>query len=132
MGYDLAWKERDPDDDPSAWFRFSIWQMPTYRDYMTERGMLVEAPLPEVITGLTVEDGTLGPIPEYKLCSNDGWLITVREITASLDALLLWEIRQQTVYGDNWTDPLLDEDQIWRDWLRFLHLARSHGGITVW
>lgn len=63
-------------------------------------------------------------IPTYKLCSNDGWLVTEREITAALtryDSLSEAE-RVTAVRGLAW----------WPEWLGYLRKAAKTGGFRVW
>ncbi|MBO1332547.1 hypothetical protein [Streptomyces sp. VRA16 Mangrove soil] len=63
-------------------------------------------------------------IPAYKLTSNDGWLVSEREIKTALDA---WDK----------TDPA-DQKQVrcefpwWDEWLEFLRYNSKRGGFRVY
>lgn len=61
-------------------------------------------------------------IPAFKLRSNDRWLVTVREIDEALAA-----------YAEVPADrrAALESDPKWADWLRWLALARQHGGFEA-
>ncbi|MEU6562537.1 hypothetical protein [Nocardia nova] len=59
-------------------------------------------------------------IPEYKLSSNSGWLVTSGEITVALDA-----------GGADVRDAHPDVVW-WRDWIDWLEYARARGGFRVY
>lgn len=61
-------------------------------------------------------------IPAFKLLSNDRWLITTKEIDEALDA---YTRAPDTVRADLETDPT------WQAWLRWLTVARDHGGFET-
>ncbi|GIE28163.1 hypothetical protein Ait01nite_012080 [Actinoplanes italicus] len=65
--------------------------------------------------------GRLG-IPAFKLLSNDRWLITTKEIDEALDA---YTRTPDTVRAELETDPK------WLAWLRWLTVARDHGGFEA-
>ncbi|MEU4620559.1 hypothetical protein AB0G04_11355 [Actinoplanes sp. NPDC023801] len=65
--------------------------------------------------------GRLG-IPAFKLLSNDRWLITAKEIDEALDAYTRTPDGLRTE---------LETDQKWQDWLRWLAVARDHGGFEA-
>jgi hypothetical protein len=61
-------------------------------------------------------------IPAFKLLSNDRWLITTTEIDEALDAYT------RTPPG---LRAELETDPKWLAWLRWLAVARDHGGFTT-
>lgn len=64
-----------------------------------------------------------GGIPHYKLCSNDGWLITPAEIAGALEIF--------DALGDAPPDDVAHVRQSWDDWIVFLRAAAEHGGVLV-
>ncbi|MEU6475353.1 hypothetical protein ABZ858_00410 [Streptomyces sp. NPDC047017] len=63
-------------------------------------------------------------IPSYKLQLNDGFLVTVTEISA---ALTTYEAHPAVELAEI---PL--GDPTWRDWTAFLRRAQTHGGFRVY
>lgn len=173
-------------DGPGYW-RESIWSIGRLREQMRLHGMLVEdvdhAPFPsndgvpktpegylddespeyqamqaaaDLITDAEAEDPPTG-IPAYKLGSNDGWLVTRREIEAALAAAgddvtrYLGEgvgdgVRE---FGMDFIDALPTgpatklylggadtdieaEERNWRGFVAFLRHAAANGGFRTW
>lgn len=80
-----------------------------------------------------------GPIPAYKLRSNDGWLVTATEIERSLgryDERLPnrdnqpREIPVPVVEDGEWNGEFEVFDW-WGDWIDYLRAAVDHGGFRV-
>jgi hypothetical protein len=65
--------------------------------------------------------GRLG-IPAFKLTSNDRWLVTSKEIDEALDAYARTPEGLRTE---------LEADPKWLAWLRWLAVARNHGGFEA-
>ncbi|MFI6874964.1 hypothetical protein ACIBL6_16170 [Streptomyces sp. NPDC050400] len=63
-------------------------------------------------------------IASYKLLSNDGWLVTEREIT---DALTAWE---KAAPHDR--EEILSEFPWWNEWISFLEYNAKRGGFRVY
>ncbi|KWT61843.1 hypothetical protein ADL21_11195 [Streptomyces albus subsp. albus] len=63
-------------------------------------------------------------IPCYKLCSNDGWLVTPGEIAAALGwwSMTPTRVRKSITAQFDW----------WPDWIRYLKRARHQGGFRVY
>src|SRR5512135_655048 len=60
-----------------------------------------------------------------KLCGNEGWHVTPKEIEAALDAY----------YTETAFEPLdldREEARFWDSWIRFLRRAAKHGGFHTW
>jgi hypothetical protein len=62
-------------------------------------------------------------IPTYKLTYNDGFLVTIAEITA---ALTTYEAHPHVDIAEM---PV--GDPTWRNWIAFLRRARAHGGLRT-
>jgi hypothetical protein len=65
--------------------------------------------------------GRLG-IPAFKLLTNDRWLVTTKEIDEALDAYTRTPDGLRTE---------LETDPKWLAWLRWLTVARNHGGFEA-
>lgn len=72
---------------------------------------------------LDVADPEPAGIPAYKLRYNDGFSITVAEITAALD-------RYHAHPGVDVAELPLG-DPSWREWTAFLRRAKTHGGLRT-
>jgi hypothetical protein len=145
VGYDLYCEgEHDASAETGAYFRFNIWGMGAAREIMWRAGMLnveaVHSPFPKVedfggnyedarfveaVRQVTDEDHSPF-IPAYKLGSNDGWLVTPKEIKTALDRTGLWEAvgsvaGAETEEGPDW----------WGEWIDFLRHTADHGGFRV-
>jgi hypothetical protein len=117
-----------------AYFRLNIFGMSEYRRHMEERGMLWW-PQDHVQPEEDVAADSGGVMPGHKFCSNDGWVVTTSEITRSLIALEAWEDRMRKLHGPEWRDPLRSDPEdagYWDQWIRYLYVARAHGGVEVW
>jgi hypothetical protein len=64
----------------------------------------------------------LSGIPVFKLRSNDGWLVTAREVE---EALAHYDALSPSVRNR------YEAVESWRDWLDWLRVTRHHGGFTV-
>lgn len=128
MGYDM-YQGRDGN---GQYFRLNIWGMGEYREVMERHGMVdwsVDPPPdPEdwdddeqrLRWQTDVPAKTFG-IAGYKLCSNDGWLVTPEECRSALAA---WES------SENKVNETLDD--YWFSWLRFIEGAIEAGGFRVY
>lgn len=115
MGYDL-YVENPPEGATDYW-RESIWTMENFRAVVEELGMLSTN---EAIGGDPHDPDMeiIGPIPIYRLCSNDGWLISKvqsQHLFARLEAQLASrEDAIATVYATGTTsggETLIGVDQ---------------------
>jgi hypothetical protein len=143
MGYDMVWADvwaehddarwaelRDPNNDPPWYFRLNIGGMSRTRPVMAELGMIHgvgEDGIPPW-TRCPCEDQCehnepvlryapeVPGIPEWKLGSNDPWLISSVEILGALHML-------------DRNGPPTDPPEWWDDWVAFLRSATEHGGV---
>lgn len=77
------------------------------------------------------DSDTGGVIPGYKLCSNDGWLVTPGEIHSALAAYQRHSqahVRELVEAVIGWDDGW----SYWKKWIRFLTRAEERGGFRVW
>lgn len=118
--------------DDATYFRLNIFGMSHYRGYMGQLEMLdLESPSPEsgdqqqdwddAVAAQALDDPT--GIPVYKLCSNDGWLVTPAECVAALQ-------RYQEADTDAVIEP--DDKSYWAQWIAFINRASNNGGFRVW
>ncbi|WP_327667926.1 MULTISPECIES: hypothetical protein [unclassified Streptomyces] len=70
------------------------------------------------------QDAQTPGIPAYKLTSNDGWLVTEREITSALEA---WNKA-----NPNDQKEVQTEFPWWNEWLDFLKFNAERGGFRVY
>ena len=121
--------------------------MAEFREIMIEHNMLVDVPAPSLpephdfgVTRpvdranptndpkieaflqaesdqLTGDSGAPG-IPAYKLMSNDGWLVTPREISSALNTLFS-------------TEDAPSDDAAWNTFVTFLSVAMVQDGFVV-
>lgn len=103
-------------DRTGAYFRLNIWGMRECREIMYELGMLTTD---EPSVDNLVEYDTGGLIPAYKLCSNDGWLVSPAEC---LNSIAAWE-RSSKQHRDADFFPR---------WVAFLEKAAKLGGFRVY
>jgi hypothetical protein len=135
--------------ESKAYFRLNIFGMARYRDAMFNLGMLDNyaqgGVFPKAADFLNdteyqeecrkvtdAEDMRPTGIPPYKLGTNDGWLVTPREIHEALEnyALTAGSDRDEQL----WEIASLgtEERQYWNKWILFLRRAEKHGGFRVW
>ncbi|MFI0243174.1 hypothetical protein [Streptomyces sp. NPDC016845] len=77
----------------------------------------------QAVQAATDFDPEVKGIASYKLTSNDGWLVTEREIT---DALTAWDKAE-----DKDKEETLTEFPWWNEWLDFLKYNAERGGFRV-
>jgi hypothetical protein len=153
MGYDLYWNEEPPpvaaqrekafpengvgNYDPvevelytsmrqewGSYFRANIFSMGALRDELEAQGAIVWVEVDPATLEPKADSGLDG-LPGYKLSSNDGWLLTPREIDAAL----------AKVSESPRTWPADFDGRFpayWGEFLTFLRNAREHGGAVVW
>ena len=91
-------------------------------------------------------------IPGWKLCSNDGWIVTPVDCLGALAALEDYANANgyEAAYHPRWVYPAKDANwsdrghpgtseevlaepvSWWGDWIGFLRLAAENGGFAVW
>jgi hypothetical protein len=149
--YDEAWAAYDAAQ--KSYFRLNIWGMSIARDLMNTVGMLTDEPMPEFpdmdnygldeypdedsenLTSaerdyliaqrgaLSHEPPIVSGIPVYKLCSNEGWLVTEAQCAVALSK---WnaapnEVRVAVEMKAEW----------WPSWITFLGHSKDRGGFRV-
>ncbi|GGO58779.1 hypothetical protein [Streptomyces lasiicapitis] len=77
----------------------------------------------DAVRAVRDRDAETPGIPAYKLTSNDGWLVTEREVKAALD---VWE--KADLKDQNETQA---EFPWWGEWLDFLKYNAERGGFRV-
>jgi len=105
-----------PEDDEEASPEFTAWREAT-----------------EAIKGQ--DHG--GVIAGYKLCSNDGWIVTPNEIGRALLQYELWKQQNGgepllTAESDMEEDEHGNKESYWQKWIEYLKAACDHGGVEVW
>ena len=67
-------------------------------------------------------------MPGHKFCSNDGWIVTPREIAKALDVWYEWRKEHDVceLLGSDDADPTY-----WNKWIAFLETACEAGGFSV-
>lgn len=109
-----------------SYFRLNIWGMGEARQLMLEDDALVDVdhpPFPagdgpeakEQVKRITDADPGYEAIPSYKLCSNDGWLVSPGECRAAAR-----KMRRR-----------LDPPAWYEQWTSYLEYAIDHGGFRV-
>ncbi|MFF3300932.1 hypothetical protein [Streptomyces sp. NPDC002908] len=136
-----------------SYFRLNIWGMSTCREWMDVLGMVTDQPAPEwpepgayglddypdedsktltdderkfLADHEAASDHEPQPvtgIPMYKLCSNDGWLVTAAQCAAALEA---WEKAPAARRAD-----VASEREWWPSWIAFLTHSKDRGGFRV-
>jgi hypothetical protein len=161
---DILFKDGVEDNTDDGYFRLNIWGMGKCRQAMDQFGMVdwntnyswpkladyglkkypdedesypEDSPEARFILALTSVKSQVpdsGLIAGYKLGSNDGWIITPKEIEGALAAL-----------GDK-HDVNIDADpasvlrllaaegvpEFFGDWIQYLQRAAKHNGFKVW
>jgi hypothetical protein len=152
MGYDMYIEERKTLTKDKEYFRLNISGMPLFRHVMKRLDMLdwdvVAGPWPadtlndteyadEAALVTDANHSTKG-ISAYKLCSNDGWLVTPEELHNALEAYQSHAdsraaVVRQVLYleFDNPEDRKWMSNY-WRQWIAFLKRAEKHGGFRVY
>lgn len=170
MGYDMTW-EQEPEDvvaakaaweqtwnegngvnkpvldkylemqsEAGSYYRLNIWGMGNMRELLGAGGALTW----EVAggPGNAIEFDTGGVLPGYKLCSNDGWLVSPAECMAT--ALTWFEgggrLKAQSTaetVAEEWNkegDPVTPEKVLaWVDeFVSWIAEATRHGGFRVY
>ncbi|MDP8928638.1 MAG: hypothetical protein M3O70_08720 [Actinomycetota bacterium] len=127
MGYDMFLVEKTGDTEKD-YFHLNIWGMRQTREamYNDHPGMLDDTPEPEFTWGDAEAElsnlrrrGDDTGIAWWKLCSNDGWIVTADECRDAI--LAYWE-----------GGPSEDDPEWFREWVLWLERAIDHGGFEVW
>jgi hypothetical protein len=136
VGYDMYIEERKSLTKGKEYFRLNISGMSLFRGIMNRLGM-VDWGAEASALGTDVNFSDKG-ISGYKLCSNDGWLVTPEELHNALSvyqsrAADRAEVMHQTFQLEFYTP----EDSkwlsgYWRQWIAFLKRAEKHGGFRVY
>ncbi|MFI6007070.1 hypothetical protein ACIA98_43305 [Streptomyces sp. NPDC051366] len=117
-------------EDEPAW--------PDAADYTEARAALEKAPEDEdarqaveaaharvsaAMEAVCIADPAGAGIAHYKLCSNDAWLVSPREIEAALKAYASAAPEDRQEAGRDFG--------LWDSWIRFLTQAQARGGFRV-
>lgn len=121
-------------DGDGQYFRLNIFGMGDYRELMGRCGMVDwEVGPPSDPTDWDDDEQRLRwqeDVPEttqgiagYKLCSNDGWLVTPEECTAAVRA---WREHEDEMRENE------DLEDYWFSWVGFIEGAIDTGGFRVY
>lgn len=144
----------DLQQELGEYFRVNIWGMGDLRWEMRAQGLLTSDPEPtdwpdypegaaedspeylayrEARAKLIGFDHGTGGVPAYKFGSNDGWLVTPREIAVVLEKASPAPVTHPTGWVDDQGRPSDAEwPHFWKRWLAYLERAAQHGGCEVW
>ena len=98
MGYDMYKVAPHRGED---YYRLNIFGMGEARQALFELGIVLNVEMLEFTEEMVTLDPQLPGIPVYKLGSNDGWLVTPREIEAGIAAA-------DALHPEGWRDGLED------------------------
>lgn len=151
----LASEKSGEADSLTGYFRLNIWGMQAARKAMDELGMidweashtedwpdpgdfnLEDWPDPDgeypegspedlfLKAAEKVRSQTNSLISGYKLCSNDGWIVTPEEIAGSLAKL-------EVVDGKHVVPKKTGIPEWFGEWVEYLEEAQKRGGFKVW
>lgn len=141
MGFDFHTVGEDEHGKQET-FRLNIWGMGFYMDAMMRLGMVypctrgrwpeADREDPSVQAFLRSHPGDTPGIPSFKFHSNDGWVVTPGEC---MDAVAAWHRTPEEEREQKLKDARIETDNhraYWAEWIDYLTLSASRGGMEVW